>query len=91
VLGKTNGQYYFYLFWLRPLLNILTKLLILWLTQNKSLLNLQEFFQWKKSNHKQSTRWQHVSWLKASAFGKINYDGLKHNSFYLGLVQPSGG
>ncbi len=26
-----------------------------------------------------------------SVFGKINYDGLKHNSLYLGLVLPSGG
>jgi hypothetical protein len=26
-----------------------------------------------------------------SVFGKINYGGLKHNSLYLGLVQPSGG
>ena len=25
-----------------------------------------------------------------SVFGKINYGGLKHNSLYLGLVQPSG-
>ena len=24
--------------------------------------------QWKGSNHKQSTRWEHISWLKASAF-----------------------
>jgi hypothetical protein len=49
--------------------------------------------QWKGSNRKQSARWQHVSWLKASAsvMGKINYGGLKHNSLYLGLVLPSGG
>jgi len=26
-----------------------------------------------------------------SAFGKIYYGGLKHNSLYLGLVLPSGG
>ncbi len=24
--------------------------------------------QWKGSNHKQSARWQHVSWLRAGAF-----------------------
>jgi len=24
--------------------------------------------QWKGSNRKQGTRWQHISWLKASAF-----------------------
>jgi hypothetical protein len=29
--------------------------------------------------------------LVHSVFGKINYGGLKHNSFYLGPVLPSGG
>jgi hypothetical protein len=29
--------------------------------------------------------------LMHSAFCKINYGGLKHNSLYLGLVLPSGG
>jgi hypothetical protein len=29
--------------------------------------------------------------LVHSVFGKINYDGLKHNSLYLGLVLSSGG
>jgi hypothetical protein len=50
--------------------------------------------QWKGSNHKQSTRWQHITQLKALVhyvFGKINYGGLKHNSLYLGLILPSGG
>ncbi len=39
-------------------------------------------YQWKGSNCKQSTRWQHISQLKANAFcvvGKINYCGLKHD------------
>ncbi len=58
-----------------------------WMIQNKP-------YQWKGSNRKQSTRWQHVSQLKASAFficqNKL-FSGLKHNSFYLGLVLPSGG
>ncbi len=26
---------------------------------------LSDFLEWKGSNHKQSTRWQHVSWLKS--------------------------
>ncbi len=29
--------------------------------------------------------------LMHSVFGKINYGGLKHNSFYSGLVLSSGG
>ena len=28
----------------------------------------QCFVKWKGMNRKQSTRWQHLSWLKASAF-----------------------
>jgi hypothetical protein len=33
-----------------------------------SVLMLSVFMQWKGSNYKQCTRWQHVSQLKASAF-----------------------
>jgi hypothetical protein len=29
---------------------------------------LKLFYKWKVSNRKQNARWQHVSWLKASAF-----------------------
>ena len=29
--------------------------------------NSDTIWQWKGINHKQSTRWQHLSWLKASA------------------------
>jgi hypothetical protein len=32
-----------------------------------------------------------VQKLVHSVFGKINYDNLKHNSLYLGLVLPYGG
>jgi hypothetical protein len=28
----------------------------------------QILYQWKRINRKQSARWQHLSWLKASAF-----------------------
>jgi hypothetical protein len=44
-------------------------------------------------NCKQSTRWQHLSWLKASAFFSLQkiLVVMKHNNLYLGLVLPSGG
>ncbi len=31
-------------------------------------IRIQKCFKWKGINRKQSTRWQHLSWLKASAF-----------------------
>jgi hypothetical protein len=43
--------------------------------------------QWKGINRKQSTRWQHLSQLKASAFFSV----MKHSNLYLGLVLKSGG
>jgi hypothetical protein len=49
--------------------------------------------QWKGINHKQSTRWQHLSRLKASAFFSLQIFlvVMKHSNLYLGLVLPSGG
>ncbi len=49
--------------------------------------------QWKGINRKQSTRWQHLSRLKASAsFSLQNFlVDMKHSNLYLGLVLPSGG
>jgi hypothetical protein len=49
--------------------------------------------QWKGINHKQSTRWQHLSQLKASAFFSLQFFivFIKHSNLYLGLVLPSGG
>jgi hypothetical protein len=41
---------------------------------------LHFLIKWKGSSRKQSARWQHVTWLKDSVFGKINYGGLKHNT-----------
>jgi hypothetical protein len=38
-----------------------------WMKVNNSLYE-SYLVQWKGINHKQSTRWQHLSWLKASAF-----------------------
>ncbi len=48
---------------------------------------------WKGINRKQSTRWQHLSRLKASAFFSLQIFlvVIKHSSLYLGLVSPSGG
>jgi hypothetical protein len=38
------------------------------------LIKLQRmFFEWKGINRKQSTRWQHLSWLKASAFVSLQF------------------
>ncbi len=47
----------------------------------------------KGMNRKQSTRRQHLSWLKASAFFsfQILLVVMKHSNLYLGLVLPSGG
>ena len=48
--------------------------------------------QWKGINRKQSTRWQHLSWLKASVFFSLQKNLImKHRNLYLGLVLPSGG
>ncbi len=50
-------------------------------------------FRWKGINRKQSTRWQHLSQLKASAFFSLqkNLVVMKHSNLYLGLELPSGG
>jgi hypothetical protein len=49
--------------------------------------------QWKGINPKKITRWQHLSWLKASAFFSLqkNLVVMKHSNLYSGLVLPSGG
>ncbi len=48
--------------------------------------------QWKGINHTQSTRWQHLSRLKASAFSlQFFLVVMKHSNLYLGLVLPSSG
>ncbi len=46
--------------------------------------------QWKGINHKQNTRWQQLSRLKASVFFSFLVV-MKHSNLYLGLVLPSGG
>ncbi len=53
----------------------------------------RKLLQWKGINRKQSTRWQHLSRLKASAFFSLQKKlvVMKHSSLYLGLVLPSGG
>jgi hypothetical protein len=50
-------------------------------------------YEWKGINRKQSTRWQHLSLLKASAVFSLqkNLVVMKHNNLYMGLVLPSGG
>jgi hypothetical protein len=49
--------------------------------------------QWKGINHKLSTRWQHLSRFKASAFFSLQFilAVMKDSNLYLGLVLPSGG
>jgi len=49
--------------------------------------------QWKRINRKQSARWQHLSWLKASAFlYEILLLGVKkHINLYLRLDMPYSG
>ncbi len=49
--------------------------------------------QWKRINHKQSARWQYLSWLKASAFFSLQkiVSRVKCYNLYLGLVTPSSG
>ncbi len=49
--------------------------------------------QWKRINHKQITRWQHLSRLKASAFLFETFllGVKKYNNLYLRLVMPSSG
>ncbi len=48
--------------------------------------------QWKGINNKQSTMWQHLSQLKASAFFSLQicFSCFEKSSLYLGLVLPSG-
>ncbi len=50
-------------------------------------------YEWKGINRKQSTRWQHLSRLKASAFFSLQIFVvvMKRSNLYLGLVLPSGG
>jgi hypothetical protein len=46
-------------------------------------------YQWKRIGCKQSTGWQHLSWLKASAIYFLQKHFLiveKHSNLYLGLV-----
>jgi len=49
--------------------------------------------QWKGINHKQSTRWQHLSQLKASEYFSLQkfLVVMTHSNLCLGLVLPSGG
>jgi hypothetical protein len=50
--------------------------------------------EWKRISCKQNARWQHLSWLKASAFFSLKKKNLvitKHYNLYLGLVTPSSG
>jgi hypothetical protein len=48
---------------------------------------------WKRINHKQHARWQHLSRLKASAFSLQKHLAScnKCNNLYSGLVTPSSG
>ncbi len=61
--------------------------------ENKENSNCVKLLQWKGINRKQSTRRQHLSRLKASAFfsSQIFLVVIKHSNLYLGLVLPSGG
>jgi hypothetical protein len=47
----------------------------------------------QRISRKQSARWQHLSWLKASAlfFLQNNVSCMKRNNLYSGLVTPSSG
>jgi hypothetical protein len=49
--------------------------------------------QWKGINRKHSTRWQHLSRLKARAFFSLQkiFIVMKYSNLYLVLVLPSGG
>ncbi len=53
----------------------------------------EKTIQWKGIDCKQSTRWQHLSRLKDSAFFPLQIFLVvkKHSNLYLGLVLPSGG
>ncbi len=54
----------------------------------------KQVVQWKRINRKQSTRWQQLSRLKATAFFCLQTNlvsCMKHNNLYLGLVTPSSG
>ena len=47
--------------------------------------------EWKGINRKQSTRWQHLSQLKASVFFSLQIFFSFYETQQLGLVLPSGG
>jgi hypothetical protein len=49
--------------------------------------------QWKRINHKQGAKWQHLSLLKASVFLREMFlSGVKkHSNIYSKLVTPSSG
>jgi hypothetical protein len=46
------------------------------------------FLQWKRINRKQSARWQHLSWLKASAFSSLQKISLLYETqqLILGII-----
>ncbi len=66
--------------------------------QLRPYLKSKGLYKWKrincKINHKQSTRWQHLSRLKPSAFFSLRKNlvsCMKRNNLHLGLVMPSSG
>ncbi len=64
------------------------------IVQATGLLKIGKQRQWKRISCKWSTNWQHLSWLKASAFFSLQQKILvdkKHYNLYLRLVTPSGG
>jgi hypothetical protein len=71
----------------------------LWLTTLESsvsdatIWSASEGPQWKRISCKHKARWQHLSWLKASAFFSLQIFllGNKWSNLYLGLVTPSSG
>ncbi len=89
--------FFYFWFWGNPILEevgkqdkIITKDLpsFLWANPTKTWES-----QWKGINRKQSTRWQHLSRLKASAFFSLQFFlvVMKHSNLHLGVVLPSGG
>ncbi len=66
----------------------------LWFIRQNIFCNtVKSFVEWKGINRKQSTRWQHLSRLKASAFFSLQnfLVIMKHSNLHLGLALPSGG
>jgi hypothetical protein len=59
----------------------------IYMTQSFELIAIISCIQWKGINRKQSTRWQHLSWLKASAFFSLQnfLVVMKHSNLHLGL------